>query len=138
MNMPNTDKLDDSQTLRVLARLSMLATPILITGIIFFGKAWIEHKFEAQANVSQTQAEGMKNMRQDVDVLRNELPQAKERIRVIESSMERGRADRVEFQDQTREALTKLLDINTAIVRELSALRSTVDAQQRQIDRGGR
>jgi ribosomal protein S10 len=138
MNMPNPEKLAESTTLQVLSRLSMLATPVLITGIIFFGKAWIEHKFEAQSAVSQTQAEGMRTMRQDVDGLRNEIPQAKERIRVIESTMERGRTDREQFQNQTRETLTKLLDINTAIVRELSALRSTVEAQQRQIDRGVR
>lgn len=138
MNMPNPEKLADSTTLQVMSRLSMLATPILITGIIFFGKAWIEHKFEAQSAVSQTQADGMRTMRIDVDGLRNEIPQAKERIKVLETTIDRGRADREAFQNQTTETLNRLLETNTSIVRELSALRSTVDAQQRQIDRGPR
>lgn len=128
MNMPNPERIAESTTLVVLSRLSMLVTPVLITAIIFFGRFWIDSRFDAQAAIST-------DLRQDVDQLGEEIPSAKERIRVIETTMVRGREDREEFQRRTDAKLDQITTILTAIVQEQAALRATVEAQQRQLDR---
>jgi hypothetical protein len=124
--MTTTQKLDESYTLRVLSRLSMLVTPFLLAGLIYFGKAWVEDRFAG--------------LRSDVDSLQAEMPLAKERIKVVETTIERGRQDREQFQDQTTDVLNRMLSVQTEMMRELSALRATVDERERQqqFDRRGR
>jgi hypothetical protein len=124
--MPDADKLAESPTLQVLSRLSMLLTPVLLAAVVFFGKAWVEDRFAG--------------LRSDVDSLQAEMPLAKERIKVVETTIERGRQDREEFQDQTTDMLNRMLSVQTEMMRELSALRATVEERERQqqMDRRGR
>jgi hypothetical protein len=124
--MPDADKLAESPTLQVLSRLSMLLTPVLLAAVVFFGKAWVEDRFSG--------------LRSDVDSLQAEMPLAKERIKVVETTIERGRQDREEFQDQTTDMLNRMLSVQTEMMRELSALRATVEERERQqqMDRRGR
>lgn len=124
--MTTQEKLAESTTLQVLSRISMLVTPLLLAGVIFFGKVWLEERFTG--------------LRSDVDSLQAEMPQAKERIKVIETTIERGREDREEFQRETTATLNRIIAIQTEMMRELSALRATVDERERQqqMDRRGR
>jgi hypothetical protein len=124
--MPDADKLAESPVLQVLSRLSMLLTPVLLAAVVFFGKAWVEDRFSG--------------LRSDVDSLQAEMPLAKERIKVVETTIERGRQDREQFQDQTTDMLNRMLSVQTEMMRELSALRATVEERERQqqMDRRGR
>jgi hypothetical protein len=124
--MPDADKLAESATLQVLSRLSMLLTPVLLAAVVYFGKAWVEERFTG--------------LRSDVDSLQAEMPLAKERIKVVETTIERGRQDREEFQRESSVKLDRMLSVQTEMMRELSALRATVDERERQqqFDRRGR
>jgi hypothetical protein len=124
--MPDADKLAESATLQVLSRLSMLLTPVLLAAVVYFGKAWVEERFTG--------------LRSDVDSLQAEMPLAKERIKVVETTIERGRQDREEFQRESTVKLDRMLSVQTEMMRELSALRATVDERERQqqFDRRGR
>lgn len=143
MNIPNPEALEerlaDSTTLTVLSRLSMLLTPLMLAAIVFLGQSWIDQKFDAQAAISH-------ELRRDVDGLTAELPIAKERIKVVETTMVRGREDREEFQRMTTIALEQIRSQNaaqferinaqlSALSAAVAALTATLDAQQRQIDR---
>jgi len=124
--MPDADKLAESATLQVLSRLSMLLTPVLLAAVVYFGKAWVEERFTG--------------LRSDVDSLQAEMPLAKERIKVVETTIERGRQDREEFQRESTAKLDRMLSVQTEMMRELSALRATVEERERQqqFDRRGR
>jgi hypothetical protein len=124
--MPDADKLAESPVLQVLSRISMLLMPVLLAAVVFFGKAWVEDRFSG--------------LRSDVDSLQAEMPLAKERIKVVETTIERGRQDREQFQDQTTDMLNRMLSVQTEMMRELSALRATVEERERQqqMDRRGR
>ena len=124
--MPDADKLAESATLQVLSRISMLLTPVLLAAVVYFGKAWVEERFTG--------------LRSDVDSLQAEMPLAKERLSLVETTIERGRQDREQFQDQTTDMLNRMLSVQTEMMRELSALRATVEERERQqqMDRRGR
>jgi hypothetical protein len=124
--MPDADKLAESATLQVLSRLSMLLTPVLLAAVVYFGKAWVEDRFSG--------------LRSDVDSLQAEMPLAKERIKVVETTIERGRQDREEFQRETTDTLRRIVVVQTEMMKELSALRATVEERERQqqFDRRGR
>jgi hypothetical protein len=124
--MPDAENLAESATLRVLSRLSMLLTPFLLAGLVYFGKAWVEDRFSG--------------LRSDVDSLQAEMPLAKERIKVVETTIERGRQDREEFQRETTDTLRRIVVVQTEMMKELSALRATVEERERQqqFDRRGR
>lgn len=116
--MTSQEKLAESTTLVVLSRLSMLVTPLLLAGLIFAGKIWLQDRFDG--------------LRIDVDALQAEMPMAKERIKVIETTMVRGREDREEFQRQTTETLSDIVAAQTQMMKELAAITAIVDERERQ------
>ncbi len=128
MNMPNPEKLADNTTLLVLSRISMLVTPFLISAILTLGWMWIDQKFDAQAAVSA-------QLRIDVNELNDEVPLVRERTKVLETNMDRGRADRERFQQDTTAKLDRSEATQTAMLQELAALRAIIESQQKQIDR---
>lgn len=119
----DADKIADNSTLQVMARLSMLLTPILITLVSFL--AW--QRFENQENATV-------QLRIDVNQLGDDNAAVKQRISVVENNMDRGRKDREEFQTQTRVQLDQIQQILKLLGEGQAAMNATINAQQRQIE----
>lgn len=126
--MPTTKTLAESQWLLIVSRLSMLATPVLLVALVFFGRFWIESQFEDQAAVSL-------QLRTDVNELSDELPLVKERTKVLENNQDRGRQERIEFQRTTTDQLAQIITQQQAIAQQQAAMLAMLQAQQRELDR---
>lgn len=126
MNAPmhvDDEKIADNSTLQVMARLSMLFTPILITLVSFFAWQW----FDGQAKATV-------QLRTDFNELSAEIPKVKERVSVMETNQQRGRADREDFQERSLRQQEQMLQMLRTQGEAIAALTSTVTAQQGQIN----
>lgn len=119
-----TEKLAESTMLMVMARLAMLATPILLGAIGYFGLQWLDGRFEVQAAVTTT-------VIRKVDNLEDEWPKLRERVVKLEINQDRGRADRQEYQRQTLERLDRVDAAILALSNSVAALNATLVEQQR-------
>lgn len=119
----DAEKIADDSTLQVMARLSMLFTPILITLVSFFAWQW----FDGQAKATV-------QLRTDFNELSAEIPKVKERVSVMETNQQRGRADREEFQERSLRQQEQILQMLRTQGEAIAALTSTVAAQQGQIN----
>lgn len=126
MNAPmhvDADKIADNSTLQVMARLSMLLTPILITLVSFLAWQWFENQEKATTQ-----------LRIDVNELSDDNAAVKQRMSVVETNMDRGRKDREEFQTQTRVQLDQIQQTLKLLGEGQAAMNATINAQQRQIE----
>lgn len=62
------------------------------------------------------------------------LSDLKTRVVVLENNSARGRADRVDFQEQTGEQLRQIQVTLSTILQEQASQRAILEGQQRQID----
>ena len=122
------DAFIESQTVLVLSRLAMLSTPILIALLIFFGRFWIESQFDAQA-ATTTQ------LRADVNDLSESQQSLKDRTKVVEINQDRGRAERIEFQQTVLEQQAQIIAQQQTLAQQMAALTATIQAQQRELDK---
>jgi hypothetical protein len=121
----------ESQTVLVLSRLAMLATPVMLTLLIFFGRFWIESQFEAQAAIST-------QLRSDVNDLGNEQQMLKDRTKAVEINQDRGRQERQEFQQLMREQMSQVITQQQGLAQQMAALTAMIQAQQRELDKRSR
>lgn len=119
----DADKIADNSTLQVMARLSMLLTPFLITLVSFLAWQW----FDGQAKATV-------QLRTDFNELSAEIPKVKERVSVMETNQQRGRADREEFQERSLRQQEQILQMLRTQGEAIAALTATVTAQQGQIN----
>ena len=119
----DADKIADNSTLQVLARLSMLFTPILITLVSFFAWQW----FDGQAKATI-------QLRTDFNELSAEIPKVKERVTVMETNQQRGRADREDFQERSLRQQEMILQMLRTQGESIAGLNATINSQQRQIE----
>jgi len=121
----------ESQTVLVLSRLAMLATPVMLALLIFFGRFWIESQFEAQAAIST-------QLRSDVNDLGNEQQMLRDRTKAVEINQDRGRQERQEFQQFMREQVAQVISQQQGLAQQMAALTATIQAQQKELDRRAR
>lgn len=118
----------ESAWVLVLSRSAMLAMPILLALVVFFGRFWIESQFEAQAAIST-------QLRSDVNQLSNEMPDLKERTKVLETNQDRGRQEQQEFQQIMREQMGQVINQQQSLAQQIAALTAMIQAQQRELDK---
>lgn len=127
MNAPHipidADKIADNSTLQVMARLSMLATPILITIVSGFAWQW----FEAQAKSTI-------ELRSDLNQLSDDNAAVKQRVAVVENNQDRSRRDRESFQERSLGQQEQILQLLRTQGESIAGLNATINAQQRQIE----
>jgi uncharacterized hydantoinase/oxoprolinase family protein len=122
--IPDTEKMASNATLQVMARLSMLATPLLIGGFMWFATGWVD----AQAKVDT-------ELRVDVDSVTGDLIDVKQKVAVLQNNQERGRADREAFQTEMSARLDRMEATLRLLAEGQAAINATLAAQQRQIER---
>lgn len=118
----------ESAWVLVLSRSAMLAMPILLALVVFFGRFWIESQFEAQAAITT-------QLRSDVNELGNEMPDLKERTKVLENNQDRGRQEQQEFQQIMREQMGQVINQQQSLAQQIAALTAMIQAQQRELDK---
>ncbi|TIP06663.1 MAG: hypothetical protein E5X72_00165 [Mesorhizobium sp.] len=118
----------ESAWVLVLSRSAMLAMPILLALVVFFGRFWIESQFEAQAAITT-------QLRSDVNELSNEMPDLKERTKVLENNQDRGRQEQQEFQQIMREQMGQVINQQQSLAQQIAALTAMIQAQQRELDK---
>lgn len=119
----DAEKIADNSTLQVMARLSMLLTPILITVVSFLAWQWFENQEKAALQ-----------LRSDVNQLSDDNAAVKQRVAVVENNQERGRKDREEFQERSLRQQEQILANQRAQGEAIAALTATASAQQRLIE----
>lgn len=123
----DTEKVAGNATLQVMARLSMLVTPIMMSVIAFFALQW----YNAQADADQKLSGNIHEIQQQIEPLRH-------RVTAVEINQDRGRKEWEQFQQDTRETLAQMQKMMVAVLEGQAAINATINAQQRQIDRQDR
>jgi uncharacterized hydantoinase/oxoprolinase family protein len=122
--IPDPEKMANSASLQVLARISMLITPVLLSGAMWFASGWVD----AQAKVDT-------ELRVDVDSVTGDLIDVKQKVAVLQNNQERGRADREAFQTEMSARLDRMEATLRLLAEGQAAINATLAAQQRQIEK---
>ncbi|QPC93824.1 hypothetical protein [Mesorhizobium sp. INR15] len=119
----NLEKIADSVTLRLFARVSMIgATPVL--GMLgWFAMNWLDTQFTAQAHATAIVAE-------QVQQVSAQIPALKDRVLTLETNSARGRAERERFQDDALQQLRLMQSDIPSLIAGQAALVATMDERR--------
>jgi hypothetical protein len=122
------EKLADNVTLRLIARISMIATAPVLGMLGWFFAAYLSNQFSMQA-------EATTRVQAQVEEVSSQIEPIKDRILVIETSNARGRAARDEFQAAAILRFDRIeLSLN-ALSNAVAALAATIEADRRNAGR---
>lgn len=121
------EKVATNPVLGALARLAMFLTPILVSIALFI-----------LGNYLSAQASAMESLSARISITEAMSAALDKRVTVLEGSIERGRLDRIAFQERTEATLEKLMEQMTAdrivaaqVKTDVSYLRDWVADQKR-------
>lgn len=129
-------KLGDSVILQVFARIMTILAPFVITLIAWLASAWLEGEFEKVRDTNALLAARVSVIeagRQDNSRLIDDL---RRQVAIIETARDADREALRRWQAETSTKLDRLLDSNTELTAAVSGLTATLQALQREAERG--
>lgn len=137
MNTHDTaEKLLQNTTGRVIGALAVLATPIIIGLVWYFGMAWLDNRFDAINKNQAALAIHVDNVQAAIDRNTENDRLTHDRLIIAEQAIQAAREDRDRFQAQALDSLAQLQSLTGKMSESLAAANATL--QQMQLQTGER
>jgi hypothetical protein len=123
-----TQHLAENVTLIIVARLAMVATPIVLAALVWFAASWLDQRFDVQKTATDIVSVRVDGLQSSVDTLGSNAVALANRVIVLETGSARGRQDRQAFQDDISADIKDMRNALVSLSNNVAALTATVQA----------